>query len=423
MRRPRVLLGAAGLVLVAVVLLAMRRGDSQGAGVPLYGVHRQDFLRTVLAEGNLRAVQSTPVVAPGNHMAFKIAWLADDGSWVKRGDLLVKFDPTQSQANLALGQGEMTTAEQRIRKERAESGATLSNLERDVEQYRRELSSAVTFQSEDPELFSRHEILEADIDVKLAELRERGTESVHSSRGDLAQTNLDLLAIDRRKAGLKLERAQREQAMLQIAAPHDGFVVFSRDWRGDLPQIGQTIWSGFPIAGLPDLSRMEAEIWVLEADAGGLNAGRPATVVVESNPQVAYQAVVKRVDAVPKPRVRGVPVQYFGATLEFARTEPAVMKPGQRVQATLFLGNEKNALTVPRQAVFERAGRRVVYRRKGRSFQEVEVELGPSTLGLVSIAHGLSDGDVVALRDPTGRSEAKKPKGEEKRSSLPGSPR
>jgi hypothetical protein len=64
--RQRVVLGAGALALVALIFLAMRRGESQGAGVPLYEVHRQDFLRTVLAEGNLKAVRSTPVVAPGS---------------------------------------------------------------------------------------------------------------------------------------------------------------------------------------------------------------------------------------------------------------------------------------------------------------------------------------------------------------------
>ncbi len=82
------------------------------------------------------------------------------------------------------------------------------------------------------------------------------------------------------------------------------------------------------------------------------------------------------------------------------------MKPGQRVRATLFLEQRKGALLVPRQALFDREGRTVVYRRDaktpgGNGFVPVEVKLGPSSLGRVVVDSGLHAGDVLAMRDPT----------------------
>jgi len=56
---------------------------------------------------------------------------------------------------------------------------------------------------------------------------------------------------------------------------------------------------------------------------------------------------------------------------------------------------------VPRQAVFEKEEKSVVYVRDSGDFKAVEVELGAAALGRVVIAEGLNDGDVVALRDPT----------------------
>jgi multidrug efflux pump subunit AcrA (membrane-fusion protein) len=77
------------------------------------------------------------------------------------------------------------------------------------------------------------------------------------------------------------------------------------------------------------------------------------------------------------------------------------MKPGQRVQATLRLEERAEALLAPRQAVFDREGRTLVYRRSERGFEPVEVKLGPSTMGRVVLASGVKAGDVLALRDPT----------------------
>jgi multidrug efflux pump subunit AcrA (membrane-fusion protein) len=81
------------------------------------------------------------------------------------------------------------------------------------------------------------------------------------------------------------------------------------------------------------------------------------------------------------------------------------MKPGQRVRSTLHLEERKAALAVPRQAVFEREGRTIVYRKKGRQqgggFEPVEVKLGPSGAGRVVVESGVAAGDRLALIDPT----------------------
>jgi len=80
---------------------------------------------------------------------------------------------------------------------------------------------------------------------------------------------------------------------------------------------------------------------------------------IDARPGRVYRAVVKQVDALAQPRSWRVPVQYFGVVLELEKTEPRVMKPGQRVQATLILEELENVLTVPREAVFETCGESV----------------------------------------------------------------
>jgi multidrug efflux pump subunit AcrA (membrane-fusion protein) len=96
-----------------------------------------------------------------------------------------------------------------------------------------------------------------------------------------------------------------------------------------------------------------------------------------------------------------VPIQYFGVTLDLERTDPSVMKPGQRVRAILMLDELEDVLVVPRDAVFDDDDRKIVYRRANWSFEPVEVELGPSALGRVVIESGVEEGDVIALKDPT----------------------
>ena len=109
---------------------------------------------------------------------------------------------------------------------------------------------------------------------------------------------------------------------------------------------------------------------------------------------------MKSVDALARPRIRNVPIQYFGAVLSLDAIDPARMKPGQRVAATLDLGGEADALVVPRQALFERGGETVAFRLGKGAFEPVPVTLGATALGRVAVASGLKAGDVVALVDP-----------------------
>ena len=152
-------------------------------------------------------------------------------------------------------------------------------------------------------------------------------------------------------------------------------------------------------AGLAKSDAMEAEVFVLEADASGLAVDNPALVTLESHPEPPFPGKVARIDSLAKPRVREVPIQYFGATIGLSTTDREHMKPGERVHAVLTL-ESKQALTVPRQAVFEREGNTVVYRAQHGKLEPVVVKLGASTPGSVVIEDGLEDGDRIATEAP-----------------------
>jgi RND family efflux transporter MFP subunit len=319
----------------------------------------------------------------------------------------VRFDATEMEKEMADAAADRTTNDLKVTQERASRDAELANLDRDADLARLELDNARQFQKQDELIFSRHEIIESEIDGDLAEKRMDHASDSRRTRESLSDAELQLLTIERRKAQLAIDRAQEGLDALSLTAPHDGIVIFRRDWRGDLPRVGETVWGGNPVAEIPDLSSMQAEVYVLEADAGGLAAGFPAEVVLEAHPERVFAATVARVDKLAKPRRRGSPVQYFAVTLDLEETVPELMKPGQRVRATLRLDALDSALTVPRQAVFDRDGEPVVYRRGGSGFDPVPVELGPAAMGRVVIASGLAAGDVISLVDPERQAEAR----------------
>ncbi len=413
MSRRAVGLGLLALLIVGIaawlLLAASATSAISGSNVPVAIVEARDFARVVPAEGVLEAVRATPVSVPeGAAGPFRIGWVAEDGVRVKAGDPVVRFDPSESEKELATAADELASARLKAEKERVHGLAEVGKLERDLALARAELEAARTFEKKDDLVFSRVEIVESEIDQDLARNRESHAQATRRGKESLSGTELELLGIDMRKAEARIRRARETLAALTVVAPHDGVLVLKRDWRGEPVRVGDTVWNRQALAEIPDLAGMEAEVYVLEADAGGLAPGKPATLTLESRPGVEHAARIARVDTLARPRFRGSPVQYFGVTLALDRTEPGVIKPGQRVRARLRLDERPKALTVPRQAVFEREGRTVVYRRQGNQFEPVEVALGPSGAGRVVVEKGLRPGDAVALSDPSRPAEPEK---------------
>jgi HlyD family secretion protein len=250
-------------------------------------------------------------------------------------------------------------------------------------------------------VFSRAQILEDELDTVLAERRREHSLGARRDREIVGRAQKDLLGIEKQKADRGIASAERIRKALEIRAPHEGIVLFGTDSNGRLPRVGEPAWSGEVMARIPSLDAVEAEVFVLEADAGGLAVGSPATVVVEAAPDEVYSARVKRVDSLPKPRNSEVPVQYFQVSLELDRFDGRFMKPGQRVQSTIVLEDLVDVLVVPRQAVFDRGGRFCAYRRRSGVFDAVSVRTGSASASQVIVVEGLAEGDLVALRDPT----------------------
>jgi HlyD family secretion protein len=401
------------LAITVVVLAALGGGGWYVLGkttekkdaVPTQKVAKTPFVRRVTAEGNLRAVKATPLAAPMQNGGFdgpvKIAWLAPDGSKVKTGDVVVRFDPSDPEKQLREGQADLAAANAKLAGEQIKSKNAIEGRDQDAQNAADELEQQKKFKAKDEQIFSHNQIVEGQIDEKLAGAKQDHANTTKEIERKLAKSNAGVIAVEKQKAEITISHAKSALQSMEIKAPHDGLLVLRRNWRGQLPRVGEQLWPGQKVAEIPLLDEMEAEVFVLEVDGSGLANDQKAELVIEAQPDIIYNAKIKLVDKLAKPRDPGVPVQYFAVVLTLEKTDKAVMKPGQRVRATLILDQE-DAIVVPRQAVVMKDGKNVVFKKtKTGTFDAIPVELGPGTSGRVVIAKGLEPGDEIALRDPT----------------------
>jgi len=348
--RPVVLGGlAAGGVALAIALVCSSPLGGPGPTVPTLEVRSAPFRVRITAEGNLAAVRNTPLTAPMKpQRPFTLAWLVEDGAFVEEGEIIARFDASQLEKDREDGLSDQRISDYRIDSAQTSRKVNVGKLNRDAVVAGKELEVAREFQSTDNLVYSKMEIVESQIDTELAETR--------------------------------ADHARNSQNPVRV---------------------GDAVWPGRPLAKIPDLTEMQAEVYVLEADAGDLEDGQRAVVWLEADPNVAHTATLKSIDPMAGRRNRRVPVQYFRTVLALEKTDTDRMKPGSRVHAEITIADLDSTITVPRQAVCNVEGKAVVYRWERGRFNAAEIELGPAAVGRVVVTAGLEDGDLIALRDPT----------------------
>jgi multidrug resistance efflux pump len=390
---------AAGGVVALFTLLGLLASRSDDKVATMI-VSRGRFLREVTATGILRATQTTPVTASvESYRAQKIASLAADGSRVKAGEVVVRFDPYDAEKEAADGRSDAGSASAKLVRATTEGERTDRGRVLDRDLAREDLKRAQEFVLTDEGIFSRNQRIESEIDRDLQQQHVETTTALVGAGGRLVASDKALADIEKQKAALRVHQATQSLGALQVTAPHDGLFVHVRDWRGDPPRVGQTFYPGQKIGEIPDLSTLEALVWVLESDASELKTGVGGTLAIEGKSGSTTDATVTRVEAIARPRQTESPVKYFETTLSLARTDPSAT-PGQFVKATLRIEERADVIAIPRGALFDRDGQRVVYRSRGGGFEPVNVVVGANSISRVVVLKGLSPGDRIALRDP-----------------------
>jgi len=386
-----------GLALSSLVM----RGESTG-GVALHEIARGRFVRRVVADGYLKAVKATPINAPQRESrdGMKILWIAEDGAHLAAGETIVQFDPTAFEKALEDSRDDRSSAGHRAHKARVSAEAARANLSDDAATAAREKEHAEKFASQDESIFSRNEIIESTIDRDLAEKKSARTGWKIGKTAEQSRVEIGIEEIHGAAAEREMQRAEAALSALTVLAPYDGIVSLERNFRGESVRVGDSVWPGQKIAEIPDLGAMEARVYVLEADAGGLAPGRDAEVVLAASPDVVIPGKVIRVDAIAKSLRREVPVQYFESIVSLSPPPGMILKPGQRVRASIVLEDRPDSLTAPRQSVFEKDGKKVVYRAVGGRLEPVEVKVASYGIGSVLFEDGVREGDRIALRDP-----------------------
>ncbi len=293
-RRNWVIAGVVVAILVLVAGLVFKPfGRKQSVSYRTEAAQRGEINVQVSATGTLNAVTTVQV---GSQVSGTIAALnVDFNDRVKRGQVLAQLDPTFLKAQVAQADADLDRA--------------------------------------------RVAVKQADRDyARQKPLREQGLAS--QAEVDALESTLDAAKASEKSAEAALERAQTNMRYATITSPIDGIVV-SRN-----VDVGQTVAASLSAPTLytiaNDLTQMQLEASVDEADIGMIVTGQKVSFTVDAYPDRMFQGVVHQIRLAPQ-TIQNV-VSY--TVIVLVENPEQKLLPGMTANATFLVDQATDVLKV-----------------------------------------------------------------------------
>ena len=275
-------------------------------------IERGTIVSTVSATGNLSAVTTVQV---GTQVSGTIQKLyVDYNSRVKRGQPIAEIDPSLFNASVEQAQGNYLTAEANLQKAKV----TLADAERTYKRNRQLLTDGIISQGDFDAAETAFQSAQASI--KAAE----GTRA--QTRGSLMQSRTNL-------------------RYSVIRSPVDG-VVISR-----AIDVGQTVAASFQTPTLftiaQDLTKMQIEVSVDEADISRIILDQKAGFTVDSYPEQTFHGKVVQIRNVP---VITQNVVTYVVVVNVDNSD-LKLKPGMTANVSIEVSRKDDALKLPPAAL------------------------------------------------------------------------
>jgi HlyD family secretion protein len=367
-----------GKLLLTVILLLLGasatlgymyyRGRQRPLSFVTARVERGRIATTVNATGTLNAVITVQVGSQVSGTIQKL--LVDYNSPVTEGQIIAQIDPasfearvSQARANVASASAAVQVAGANIDNSQATIETARANIESakaNVERAKVGLTDARRSLERNKQLLRQALIAQSDLDVaqtaydsavsQLKQAQSQQDAAVGQLKSTTAQSRLAeaqyaaaLAQVEQAKAAL--QAAELDLQHTTIRAPVNGIVV-SRN-----VDVGQTVAASLQAPTLfliaQDLTQMQVDTNVSEADIGRIGVGQTATFTVDAFANAPFTGQVVQVRNAP---ITVQNVVTYDAVVQVANPEMK-LKPGMTANVSFLIAERPRALKVPNAAL------------------------------------------------------------------------
>lgn len=400
-----VLTGAAALLALTFTMGSTREPDAPAS-------HTREVRRGPIAEqtvhrGRIEARREVTIVSQFKGFAT-VTGLAPEGSTVRRGDVIARFDASELERELlkleedfALAQSELDSLQN------ATIPMELGELAMDMRKFTDAVAAEQQFLADSQALADENIVSPMEVEQQRAKVAQLEAEQAGiAQKLELTRNYLHPARVQRAEARLAAARQALELARDQlqnttVTAPAGGMLVYKPLHVGGeyrTLRVGDTLHANQPFMVIPDMDDLVLRALIPESELSRVRPGQPAVMAPSAFPGLQLRGVVDQVGAIAE-TVPGKPAwqRYFSLQISIDDRDER-LRPGMSVIAHVLTRQREDALLVPRRAVTWRGATAFVRVGSAALPEEREVALGVANDTDYEVIAGLDAGDVVALQ-------------------------
>jgi HlyD family secretion protein len=345
----RLIIAVAVLALAVYGYMSRQRGP-QATEVDMATVARTASLQSfVTASGEIVATRYADIGSSA--MGRLVGLSVKEGDRVKAGQVLARIDRVQAASSAAAASAGLAALEADARAASDQARSAAADLE--SAQARAAESQKALARAKD--LRSAGLIPQSEFDTALANA-DAAAAQVNAASAAAARAMQARDAAGRRVAQGSAEQTRARDLLdkTAITAPIDGVVTRLDVEEGEMVVIGVQNQPGTILMTVSDLSAINAEVKVAEADVLRLAMDNTATVSLEAAGGRTFPGRVVEIGASALPQVgTQAAAREFKVKVRLSG-DTAALRPGLTCDAEILVAERKNVLTVPLQAVVQR---------------------------------------------------------------------
>jgi HlyD family secretion protein len=303
-------------------------------------VERGDIVIQVAATGTLAAVTTVQV---GTQVSGTITELfADFNSEVKQGQLLAKLDPQLFRTQVDQAEANVRAAEATINDDKASIATIQANLQKAKVDT---LDKTRKFKRQN-ELFDAGLIPKDDLDTAQAAL-DSAVASENATQAQIesakARLNADQQRLNQAKASLNTAQVNLDHTV--IYSPISGTIISRSVDRGQTVAASFSSPTLFTIAA--DLTKMQVNTNIDEADVGRIKSGMSATFTVDAYQGETFQGMISQV------RLAATTIQNvvtYNAIIDVPNPQ-LKLKPSMTANVKILIERADGVLKIPNSAL------------------------------------------------------------------------
>lgn len=372
-------------IALSAALALFAAQSAMGPKVDTLSVEKRELVQKVVASGRVRSPARIELGSMRLGNVTKV--LAEEGQYVKQGDLLIELASAQERADVAQAKAAVAQADARL--------GLLRNLS--AKAANETLKQAEIQLSKAEQALARAQKLVASQAINQSELEDaEKARDVARSQRDNAMTQLQSLSAggsDERvlfagaaQARASLLGAQARLEQTEIRAPANGIVQERRVEPGSVVQPGATLLV------IAKEGPIQLSVEPDEKSLLYLQPNQSAVASADAFPSQAFPATVQWISPAVDPNRGTVEVKLS------VKDAPAFLRPDMTVSVEIEVNRKKDALCLRAEAIRDAATKTpwVLGIKGGRALRH-NVKLGINGEGLVEIAEGLNEGELVIL--------------------------